>query len=136
MLRTHRVVVLLVAVVAGRADNRVARHSIVVFGSLGLASKLNVVVRKLANLDIVDSENLLLLGGAEPEGRDPGAQEAKSTQDDAGTAERVGAASDRVGDLVAKLDPVVVKPATVNLSGAVEVSNVVTEVLLKLSMPL
>lgn len=103
-----------------------ARDSIVILGRLGFTSKLNVVVRELANLNVVNTKNLLLFRSAKPQGWDPGAQEAKSTQDDASSAEGVGTACDRVGKLVAQLDPVVVEPATVNLSGAVEVSDVVT----------
>lgn len=120
------------ALVAGRANHRVMRQRVVVLRGLGLTSKLDVIISELANLNVVDTKNFLLLGGAEPESREPGAQEAKSTEDNAGTTEGVGTASNRVSNLVAKLDPVVVQPAAVNLSGTIEVGNVITVLMSKL----
>lgn len=118
--------VLLVAIVAGSANNRVTRKAVFILGGLGLTRKLDVVVRELANFDVVNTENFLFLSCAKPESRNPGTQETENGKDDTGTAEGVGAASHGVRNLVAKLDPVVVDPTTVNLRGTIKGSNVVT----------
>jgi len=86
-----------------------------------LAGQLDVVVGELANFGVVDAEDLGLLGGAQREARD----QVHDEEDDAGAAERVDAARDRVRQLVAQLDPVVVEPAAGDLGEAVEVRDVV-----------
>lgn len=87
----------------------------------GSAGKLNVVVGKLAELGVIKTKLLLLGSDTQAEARD----EVHEEQDDAGHAERVGETGNTVGQLVAELDPVVVKPATGDLAEAIEVCNVV-----------
>lgn len=93
---------------------------------LDLPAQLDVVVRKLANLDVVDAEDLFFFGGAELERWNPLAEEVEESEDNAGHEEGVEAAGDGIGQLVAHLDPVVVEPAAGEVGEAVEVSNVVT----------
>ena len=83
---------------------------------------------KLADFDIVNTENLLLLASAELEDGKEFAQSVKDTEDHACTEERVGTASQGVGDLVSKLDPVMVEPATIDDRITIKMSNVVTRV--------
>lgn len=86
-----------------------------------LTRQLNVIVSELADLRIVDTQDLSFLRGAE---RETGNQ-VHDEEDEAGAAERVDAAGDGVGELVAELYPVVVEPAAGDLGKAVEVRYVV-----------
>ena len=63
---------------------------------------------KLANLDIVDTSNFLLLRDAQLQGRDESAEEVKAGEDEASSRERVRATADAIGQLMGDLDPVVV----------------------------
>ena len=72
-----------------------------------LTRQLHVVVSELANLSIVYTQDLRLLGSAEGEARN----QVHEEEDQAGSAERVDAAGGGVCELVAELDPVVVEPA-------------------------
>ena len=86
-----------------------------------LAGQLDVVVGELADLRVVDAQDLGLLGGAQGEAGD----QVHEEEDQAGAAEGVDAAGDGVRELVAELDPVVVEPAAGDLGEAVEVGYVV-----------
>lgn len=86
-----------------------------------LARQLYVVVRELANLRIVDTEDLGLLGSAQREAGD----QVHDEEDQAGAAERVDTAADGIRELVAELDPVAVEPATGDDAEAVEMCYVV-----------
>ena len=88
----------------------------------GVPLQLDVVVGKLAELDVVDADVLLLGLDAQAQAGDQVHQE----QDDAGQDERVREARDRVGELVCELDVVVVDPTAVDLGEAVKVGYVVT----------
>ena len=81
---------------------------------------------KLANLGVINAQNLLLFGNTKAEDGEEPSEEFHTVKDDAGTAKRVGATSKRIGNLVSQLDPVVVEPASGNLGNAVEMRNVVT----------
>lgn len=89
--------------------------------SLGaeLGVNSNVVVRELAHLSVVDTDDLGLLVGAEAAAGD----EVHDPEDDGGHDEGVGDAGGGVGELVAELDPVVVEPASGDDSDAVEGSD-------------
>lgn len=87
-----------------------------------LTSQLNVIVRELADLSIIDTEDLSLLGSAEGETWD----EVHNEENDAGAEEGVCGAGDGVGHLVAKLHPVVVDPAARDLGEAIEMCYVVS----------
>lgn len=71
-----------------------------------LARQLDVVVGELANLGVVDSQNLGLLVGAQAQARDHVDEEQDERRED----ERVETPRDAVGELVAQLHPVVVEP--------------------------
>lgn len=86
-----------------------------------VASNLDVVVGKLANLGIINAHNLILLGSTQAESGD----HVHNEQDNAGSEERVGKTGEGVGKLVAQLNVVVVDPAAGDLGGAIEVRNVV-----------
>jgi hypothetical protein len=90
------------------------------------AGDLDVVVGKLAELSIIETDLLLLGGDAQRQTGD----QVHDEQDEAGNNERVGEAGDGVGELVGELDPVAVNPATVDLGSAVEVGDVRTGCLL------
>lgn len=92
----------------------------------GVALELDVVVGELAELAVVEANVLLLGGDAQAEA----GHQVHQEQDQARHDERVGEAGDRVGELVAELDPVVVDPAAGDDGEAVEVGDVVTTKLL------
>ena len=91
-------------------------------GSNHITGDLNVVVRKLSNLGIVNTHDLILLGGSKAET----GNEVDGKENDARAEERVRKTTDGVGQLVGKLDVVLVEPASGDGGGAVKVSNVVT----------
>lgn len=84
--------------------------------------ELDIVVRELAELGIVETHLLFLGGGAQAQA----GNEVHQEEDDAGHDEGVGEAGDAVGELVAELDVIVVEPAARDLGEAVEVGDVVT----------
>jgi hypothetical protein len=81
---------------------------------------------ELANFDVVDTGSFLLFSGTESERGYKSAHEVESSEDKAGSEERVGAASEGICELVAELDPVAVEPAAGDDSVAIEMRNVVT----------
>ena len=83
---------------------------------------LDIVVRKLAQLMVVDAEYLCLFGGTQAEARD----QVHDEENDAGAEEGVGEAGDGIRELIAELDVVPVEPATGDNGHAVEVGDVVT----------
>lgn len=106
---------------------RVRRHALVnVVGALDVTRELDVVVGKLANLDIVDTENLLFFGGTKLEDWQELANEIETPENEAGSSKRICATGDRVRELVAELDPVVVEPATGDDGVAIKMGNVVS----------
>lgn len=86
-----------------------------------LARELDVVVGELANLGVVDAEDLGLLGRAQ---RQAG-NHVHDEEDEAGADKRVAAARERVGQLDGQLHPVVVEPAALDGRHAVERGDVV-----------
>lgn len=86
-----------------------------------LTSQLNVIVSKLADLRIIDTQDLSLLSSAELHARN----QVEEEENDAGSAERVDASGNGICKLVAELYPVVVDPAAGDLREAVEMSYVV-----------
>jgi len=85
-----------------------------------LAGDLDVVVRELAQLRIIQTKLLLL-------GRDTEAQagdEVHEEEDEGGQAERPEETGGGAGQLVAELDPVVLDPATGDLAAAVKGGNI------------
>jgi hypothetical protein len=87
-----------------------------------LTGQFNVIVCELANLSIIDTEDLSLLRGTEGEARD----EVHDEEDEAGTDKGVCATGDGIGQLVTKLDPVVVDPSTGDDGEAIEMCYVVS----------
>lgn len=81
----------------------------------GVALDLDVIVRELAELDVVDADVLVLGRHAQAQARD----QVHEEQDDACQDERVGEAGNGVGELVRELDVVVVDPATGEYAEAV-----------------
>lgn len=79
------------------------------------AGQFNVVVCELANLSIVDTQDLSFLGGAEGQAGD----QVHDEEDEASSTEGVGTSGDGVSELVAELDPVMVEPAAWNLGEAI-----------------
>jgi hypothetical protein len=86
-----------------------------------VASNLDIVVRELAKLAIVET-NLFLLGA---DAQRQTGNEVHEEQDDAGHDKRVREPSHTVGKLVTELDVVLVDPATGNLGKAVQTGNVI-----------
>ncbi len=86
-----------------------------------LARQLDIVVGKLANLGVVDAQDLALLADAQLQAGD----QVHDEQDEAGHDEGVAAAREGVGQLDGQLDPVVVEPAAVDDGDAVEAGDVV-----------
>lgn len=76
-----------------------------------LAGKLYVVIGELADLSVVDTEDLGFLRGTERKTWD----KVHDSEDDAGATEGVDTARDGVCQLVAELHPVVVEPAAVDV---------------------
>jgi len=81
---------------------------------LGVGS--NVVVRELAEVGIVDTDNFGLFRRTQSQSRDEVHDPAEDSRHDEG----VGTCGDGVGDLVAELNPVVVEPSTWDLGDTVE----------------
>lgn len=81
----------------------------------GVALDLDVIVRELAELDVVDAYVLVLGGDAQAQARD----QVHEEQDDARQDERIREAGNGVGELVRELDVVVVDPATGDRAEAV-----------------
>lgn len=107
------------------------RHAlvdIIVVGELDIASKLDIVVCELADLNIINTKDFLLFTSTKLENRKEFADAIKSGENQAGSDERICTTSKRVGDLVAELDPVVVQPATGNHAVTIEMRNVVTNI--------
>lgn len=77
---------------------------------------------KFTNFSVIDTEDLFLFGDTQVKTRD----QVDDEEDDAATEERVGHAGDGVGQLVAKLDVVVVDPASVDDRRTIQVGDVVT----------
>lgn len=84
-----------------------------------MAGELNIVVGELAELDVIETELLLLDGNAEGETGD----EVHEEEEDAGEGEGPGEGSAGTGDLVAELDPVVLNPADGVVLATVEGGN-------------
>lgn len=87
-----------------------------------MSAELNIIIRELAELSIVKTDLLNLGADTERQARD----EVQDEADEAGHDKGVGKPSDRIGELVAELDVVLVDPATVNGGGAVKSGDVVT----------
>lgn len=77
---------------------------------------------KLANLGIINTQNLILFGSTQAQT----GNEVHDEQDNAGTDKGVGKSSDGVGKLVTELNVVVVDPATGDHGNTVKVRDVVT----------
>jgi hypothetical protein len=101
---------------------RVATSGLVLDIVEDLARELDVVVGKLANLGVVDAEDFGLLCDAETKAGD----HVHQKEDQASADEGVGAAGERVGQLVGELDPVVVDPAALNDGSVVEMGDVIS----------
>lgn len=86
-----------------------------------LSSELDVVVGELANLGVVDAQNLGILGSSHPQAGD----HVHDKQDETGSAEGVEAAGEGVGKLVTHLDPVLIEPSTFDVGDTVEGRDVV-----------
>ena len=91
-----------------------------------ITTDLDVVVRELANLDVINTSSFFLFRRTEPEGGDEFANKVKSSEDKTGPEEGVCAAGERIGKLIAKLHPMVVEPTTIDNSVTIEMRNVVT----------
>lgn len=78
---------------------------------------------KLANLGIINTQDLILLGSTQAKTRN----KVHDEQDNAGTDKGVRKSSDRVSQLVTELNVVVVDPATGDLGDSIEVRNIVTK---------
>jgi hypothetical protein len=92
-------------------------------GVAQVAGELDVVVGKLAELDVIHAELLLLGGGAEGQTGD----EVEEEEDDAGEDKSPGEGSDGTGELVTHLDPVVLDPAKGIPLNTVKLGNPGTE---------
>lgn len=84
-----------------------------------MAGELDVIVGKLAELDVVHAELLLLGAGAQGQAGD----EVEEEEDEAGQDEGPGKGRDGAGELVAHLDPVMLDPAEGLPGGAVELGD-------------
>jgi hypothetical protein len=93
-----------------------------VSGSNHITSDLNVVISELSNLGIVNTHDLVLLGGSKAKT----GNEVDDEENQARAEERVGKTTDGVGQLVSKLDVVLVEPSSRNGGSTVKMSNVVT----------
>jgi hypothetical protein len=89
---------------------RMRRHALVdIFvRDLDFAGKLDIVVSKLAYLDVVDTGGFFFFSGAEAQGGDEAPDEIEGAEDETRADEGVGATGEGVGELVPDLDPVVV----------------------------
>lgn len=86
------------------------------------AGDLDVVVGELAKLGVVETQLLVLGADAEGETGD----KVHDEQNDAGHDEAVGETGDAIGQLVSKLNPVSIDPATLDDRGTVECGNPIT----------
>jgi hypothetical protein len=86
-----------------------------------LPGQLNIIVGKLSNLSIVDTQDLSFLSSTERETWN----QVHDEQDDAGTEEGVCTTRDGVRKLVTKLDPVVVEPASRDVGETIQMGYVV-----------
>lgn len=102
---------MLLDVVKGGGVNRVPATSLVVDVVKDFPRKLDIVVCELANLRIVNAQNLGILSRAKAESRD----QVHDEEDKAGAAERVKAATKRVSELVSHLNPMLIEPAAVDV---------------------
>ena len=91
---------------------------------LDLAHQLDIVVRELAELDVVDAEFFLFARGAELQRGDVFAQQGHGEQDEGGEGEAPDGAGGAVAQLDGELDPVVVEPTALDQRHAVEVGDV------------
>lgn len=80
----------------------------------------DIIVRVLAHLRLVDTDQFGLLARAKSE--IPAREEMHRPQNDRGDDEGIGETGDRVGELVAQLDVVVIDPATWD-DGSIQSSN-------------
>lgn len=88
-----------------------------------MTAELNVIVRELSELTIVETKLLLLGRYTQAEARDEVHEEEDETRHEEGIRE----ARNAVSNLVSELDVVAVEPATGDHAEAVEVRDVVTE---------
>ncbi|CRK19747.1 hypothetical protein BN1708_000412 [Verticillium longisporum] len=100
---------------------RVAARRLVLDVVQHLARQLDVVVCELANLGVVNAQDLRVLVHAQPQPRNHVHEEKNHTR----AHKRVGASRERVGHLVRNLDPVTVDPPAVDRADVVECRNVV-----------
>ena len=84
-----------------------------------VARHLNIVVRKLAQLAVIQTKLLLLRADAEGQARD----EVHEEQDDAGEHKGPAEGGADAGELVTELDPVVLDPADGGVCASVERSD-------------
>ena len=82
---------------------------------------LNKVVCEFADLSFIDTLNFGFLRCAERQTGD----QVHDEQDDASDTERVTETSHAIAELVRKLDPVMVEPASRNHSDTIESGNVI-----------
>jgi hypothetical protein len=101
--------------------SRVHAAALAIYVVKYLARKLDIVVCKLADLSVVDAENLSLLGRAKGKTRD----HIHDKEDETCANEGIGATSERVSQLVRELHPVVIEPTTLDAGNAVETGDVV-----------
>lgn len=83
---------------------------------------LDIIIRELPQLMVIDANDFCFLGSTEREARD----QVHDEEDDAGAKKGVGEAGDGVGELIAELNVVAVEPAAGYLGEAVQVGDVVT----------
>jgi hypothetical protein len=122
----------------------VGRHALIdIIRHLNVASKLDIVVlsslsatlfatwvlqrtySKFTNLHVVDAKHLLFLARTELKHREESSNKVQAAENKTGSDERVRTTRDGVGELVPKLHPVTVEPATLDNGGTVEMSYVV-----------
>lgn len=108
----------LVMVLAGKHAPRLAWVHVVQH----LARQLDVIVGELANLGVVDTQDLGFLGGAQMHAWD----QVEDEKDERRADEGVGSPGKGVSELVAELDPVVVEPATLDDLDVVQMGDVVS----------
>ena len=77
---------------------------------------------KLANLGIINAQNLIIFGGTETKSRN----QVNDEKNDAAAEKGVFKTRDGVSKLVSELDVVMVNPATTNFGRAIEVGYIVT----------
>lgn len=117
--RVHERYAVLFPRVKGVQIARVAAVRLLVGLVQHLPRKLDVVVGKLANLCVVDTQDFCVLAGAQAQTRD----HVDDEQDHRGANERIETTSDGVGQLVGQLDPVEIQPASVDDLHVVEVGD-------------